>query len=1003
MPALLSAPNAFGVSTNGSAWLMQRWLKEDGLPNNQVTGLVQTPDGYLWIATPTALARFDGLHFQSFSPTNFAPPPNRGIVSMIGDGHGGLWLGMDRGAVVLLDGQRTKAFLPGRELPNWTPNSLLEDTAKSLWIAYRGGSVCRMNNGEATPSETEGLPTGNSACSLTLGRDGLLWFAKLGQIGVFRHGHWETVLRLEPHTTRVAPARSGGMWICSGDHLLRFKEGEKPQDVGTFMPDAPRRVQPTVMLEDQSGAVWIGTSFGGLFRFADGVFEKVPTSHPSIQCLIEDAEGSVWVGTDGGGLNQIRPRAVQLETTETGLPYMAVQSLAEDAEGAIWAATQNGALARRVGGRWLTIPPGEDFARDASCLCADPCGDVWVGTRNRGLLCWRTNGFFRPHGLTRTKGEGILSLLVTKNGDVWIGEVAPNAIERFHAGRLENFPVPQDVRSIRAVAEDASGTIWFGTSKGILLRVENDRLVDETQLMGGPLSIRCLYGTADGSLWIGYAGFGVGRLKKGRFTLISARQGLQDDYVSQILADKNGWLWFGGDSGIFKARQTEVDAVAEGRAARVHCVHYGSGEGLSGLQAISGTSPGALCTADGRLWMPMRTAVAVIDAEKLGENRSIPSALLTRVNVGEQTIARYWGPLPLTSVAALPSPFSPLPSSFVLALPPDHRRLQFEFTAPHFFGPENIHFRYKVENFDEDWIEAGTQREAAYTRLPAGKYRFLVAAGGNEGEWSESAAALALTVRPFFWQTWTFRLTSLAGFTGSIIAAVRYVSFRRLRRRLRQLEEQSALHQERARIAKDIHDDLGANLTQISLLGELAQQDRAAPEKAGEHIAKISVTARQLIKSLDEIVWAVNPSNDTLSHLLDYTGQFALDYLRVAGIRCRLDFPEQTPTLEVSTDVRHNLFLIVKEALHNIVKHAHATEVWLRAQLTQDTLRLSVEDNGCGFEGSPQQPGADGLRNMRQRAAEIGAQCRIESKAGAGTSVAVEWSWVRENAVKTPA
>jgi len=167
----------------------------------------------------------------------------------------------------------------------------------------------------------------------------------------------------------------------------------------------------------------------------------------------------------------------------------------------------------------------------------------------------------------------------------------------------------------------------------------------------------------------------------------------------------------------------------------------------------------------------------------------------------------------------------------------------------------------------------------------------------------------------------------------------------------------------------------------------------ATPEKASEHVTKISTTARQLIKSLDEIVWAVNPSNDTLAHLVDYTGQFALDYLRVAGIRCRLDFPEETPPREVSTDVRHDLFLIVKEALHNVVKHAQATEVWLRIKATEDSLRVSVEDNGGGFDHPPDRAGADGLLNMRSRAAEIGGSCEIQSKSGAGTKVVVELFW----------
>jgi signal transduction histidine kinase len=202
------------------------------------------------------------------------------------------------------------------------------------------------------------------------------------------------------------------------------------------------------------------------------------------------------------------------------------------------------------------------------------------------------------------------------------------------------------------------------------------------------------------------------------------------------------------------------------------------------------------------------------------------------------------------------------------------------------------------------------------------------------------------------------------------------------------LERQQAVERERARIAKDIHDDLGASLTLIAVLGDLAQK-----EKAVERIEKMSSTARQAVKSLDEIVWAVNPRNDTLAHLIDYTGQFTTDYLRDAGIRCLLDVPEQTPAREVPANVRHNVFLAVKEALQNIVKHAHATEVWLRVSAIPGGLRIVIEDNGCGFAGPSPDTWADGLGNMRQRLTEIGGECRVQSRAGAGTTITIEFPW----------
>jgi signal transduction histidine kinase len=387
---------------------------------------------------------------------------------------------------------------------------------------------------------------------------------------------------------------------------------------------------------------------------------------------------------------------------------------------------------------------------------------------------------------------------------------------------------------------------------------------------------------------------------------------------------------------------------------------------------------------DGRLWFPMQTGLAVIHPDRVPTSTPPPPVVLERVVADKRAVAVYDpGRLSAQGDSTAASLRS---TNLLLRLPPNLETLDFEFTALNFATPENVKFEYRLVGQDDDWIEGNTSRSVSYSRLPHGDYCFQVRACNIAGIWSQ-VASLNLQVAPFYWQTWWFRMLVLAAFTAGIVAVVRYVSFRRLHHRLRLLEQQAALQKERARIAKDIHDDLGADLTQIAYLGELAQQDRAEPEKVAERVDTISTTARQAVKSLDEIVWAINPRNDTLPHLIDYVGQFALDYLRLAGIRCRLDFPEQIPPHPLPTDLRHNFFLVIKEALHNIVKHAAATEIRLRVVLREDFLEMTIEDNGRGFAQAPDNALADGLRNMRQRMAELGGECNIESQLQVGTRV----------------
>jgi len=452
-------------------------------------------------------------------------------------------------------------------------------------------------------------------------------------------------------------------------------------------------------------------------------------------------------------------------------------------------------------------------------------------------------------------------------------------------------------------------------------------------------------------------------------------------------------LWMGSNRGIFHVRLSELEEFFEGKRDRVRSIVYGKGEGLPSLQASFDFFPGAFRGRDGSLWMPTRTGLALIRPDQIRDDPRPPTVLIENIAVDERTAppdeANPFSLRPLQWTKFLAGPTS-------LKIPPRHHKVDFDFTALSFTAPENVHFRYKLEGVDPDWVDAGGVRHAGYSLLPAADYKFHVTACNHRGVWNPEAATLAFTVTPFFWQTWWFRGTMLLAFSILLVAVARVIFLRRVRAQMRELEQQAALHKERARIAKDIHDDLGANLTEIALLTELAQHDATAPGKSEVYFDRIAGTARHVIKSLDEIVWAVNPRNDTLADFIDYTAQFALDHLRVADIRCRLDLPDVAPQRELSADVRHNLFLTTKEALHNVVKHSKATEAWVRIAVSDEGVRIVVEDNGCGFEFAPETATADGLRNMENRLRDIGGALKVQSQLGRGSKVTIELPWPKK-------
>jgi signal transduction histidine kinase len=422
-----------------------------------------------------------------------------------------------------------------------------------------------------------------------------------------------------------------------------------------------------------------------------------------------------------------------------------------------------------------------------------------------------------------------------------------------------------------------------------------------------------------------------------------------------------------------------LDRCADGQIQSVPCLSCGKGDGMPTLLCSGGLQPPGCKTADGRLWFPTSKGLVVVEPDDAKANPLPPPVVIEKALVD--------GAL-MTPNGRSGSPMSILPG---------RQRYEFRYTALSFVAPEKVRFQCRLEPLDPEWMDTGTRRTANYTYLPPGNYTFRVIACNSDGVWNTAGAALAFTVQPHFWQVWWFRV--LAGLAASALltGVVLFDARRRMRRKLERVERQRAIERERARIAQDIHDNLGANLTRISLLSQSAHSELDNPRNAATQLDRIYSTARELTRAMDEIVWAVNPQHDTLDSLASYLGNFAQDFLGSLNIRCRLNVPLQLPHWPLTAEVRHNLFLAVKEALHNVVKHAAASEVYITVTTDPDSFTLIVRDNGTGFvldapaPARLREPGrparGNGLANMRQRLAKLGGHCEIQTAPGNGTEV----------------
>jgi signal transduction histidine kinase len=392
-------------------------------------------------------------------------------------------------------------------------------------------------------------------------------------------------------------------------------------------------------------------------------------------------------------------------------------------------------------------------------------------------------------------------------------------------------------------------------------------------------------------------------------------------------------------------------------------VDFDKADGLPSAQCNGTFQPAGWKTRDGRLWFPTVKGVAVIDPANISRNAQPPLVRIEKLLLDDSKVAM-------------------VPALRVL---PDVERVDIHYTGLSFVSPQQVRFKYRLEGLDDDWVDAKKERVAHYTHLPAGDYRFHVRAANNDGVWNETAALLTFTVLPPWWGTWWFVTSGILAFAGAVGGGARVHVVRKYRRRMAELERQHDLERERARIARDMHDGLGASLVKISLLGEIAEGEMDDANTLRANIGKMVRTARESVRDMDEIVWAVNPKNDSIENLATYLCQFAREHFEVAGIQLHLDVPTELPVGLLSAETRYQLFLAAKEVMTNIVKHAHATEASLTLRADASRLSVIIRDNGCGLPVEPPNRQGHGRKNLQERLAALGGAAECSSKPGKGT------------------
>jgi signal transduction histidine kinase/ligand-binding sensor domain-containing protein len=972
------------------------WNSDHGLPQNTVQAFCQDREGFLWIGTRFGLARFDGLEFQAFRPSDHPEFRDGSITALAEDAQGVLWMGLFDGLLRRHLGRITRVpSLEGERI--W---AIWPQSPGRLWIGLNRGLVIVTSDGSLTPfvpSFDSPAPPPTRVRSLAAdGTGGLVvttqrdWFhVQLDRGWVSR---WEPELRthaaptppmhqVHPTDWRAEPVAPG-----SSEELRRwiFSDIEHtPHDWG------PRTHA------DGHGGWWFVTVDRTLFHAGtNGLHRLLPITPAPADAMVAaytDGEGHHWVGGTVSGVTRLRSRVFQWFPIGEG-SEAACFAVATDPGGGVWTASRSYLL--HVGHestrRWRI--DSASATRQIHTLVPGLNGAWWLGWDRRGLFQWHMEPPDALPALVDLSGERPRALTVTRDGALWIG--LTTGLVRRHGGDARRFDARDGLPhpDIRAIHEDRDGTLWVATYGGGIARLQEGRFLAISAKDG--LSSDTAWGFLEdrtGALWI-YGLRGLTRWRDGRLATVSREQGLFEDLTNQMMEDEIGHFWLGCNRAIYRVRADDLHAVADGSRSQMDALVFGVADGLPVAETNGESQPAAAQTPDGALWFPTPAGLVRVDPRQAPIRENPPRVHITRFRTESLVLRDERGDRRTAGTKAGEDAWIPPGQAHVI---------EAEFTSPSFGAPARARFRHRLHGYDTNWVDVGTRRLARYTNLSPGQYRLEVIACNDHGVWAKAPAQFAFRIAPHFHQTALFRVSVpiLLLASGWLLHRLRF----RFLRRQHALETQLRLARERERIARDMHDDVGTSLTRIGLLAERGLDSASAvsgplreappsnPPTLPKLLGQIATTTREAAHAMDEIVWALNPGNDRLDQLAAYICQFAREYLEPTSIACRIEMPAELPDVPVASDLRHQILMVLKEGLQNIVRHAHATQVVVRFESTATCLRLNLTDNGRGFDpASPPapQPGhGHGLSHLRHRMSELGGTLTVTGLPGRGTSL----------------
>jgi signal transduction histidine kinase/ligand-binding sensor domain-containing protein len=944
-----------------SQYIRDRWGSDKGLAG-EVHAITQTDDGYLWIGTERGLFQFDGLSFRPISDQGPSSIANPNVVGL-NVSRRNLFVRLPERNLFRYANGTFKNILNSLEPRELAVTAMCRGQDGDLLVSGLVNGVLRYRDGRfETVIPVTSLPP-SPIISMTQSADGKVWLGTR-EAGVFYlNGSQVVAVRTALGSRKINSLLSAGVnvWIGTDSGIVRWNgTGITTEGVPLSLRQAPA----LALLTDRDSNLWVGTT-SGLFRVtvgrASALENREPTPGSGVNALFEDREGNLWAGGPWG-IERWRETTFVSYGKLEGLPSDRNGPIYVDSDGRTWFAPLEGGLYWLKGGQRVQVTEA-GLPGDVVYSISGKDGDLWIGRQRGGLTHLRYRGG-EPATETFTQAKGlaqnsVYSVYQSRDGSVWAGTLS-GGVSRFRGGKFTTYSIENGLASntVASILESSDGTMWFATPDG-LRALSNDQWRGYTVKDGLPSNeVYCLTEDSKGILWIGTER-GLAFLTANRIaTLRSAPEPLRDR-VFGLAEDRRGWLWVSTSNHIMRVNR---DKLLRGVLAEEDLREYAISDGLRSLEGVR-RDESVVADPMGRIWFSMKSGLSVVNPARLTSS-AIP------VIVHIQTIAADNRIIDLRDPARISAP---------------PRRITFTYSGVTLREPDRVRFRYELEEYDSGWSEPTAAREATYTNLGPGTYRFHVIARNSDGVWNPVEAVIGLQVLPLFWQTWWFRLAALFA-TALGVLALYQLRLRQLTKRLNvRFEERLA---ERTRIAEELHDTLLQGFLSASMQLHLAVDNLPADSAAKPTLGRVLELMRHVIDEGRNVLQGLRSSQGGPLNLEQTFSQ----------IRQEFNIPDETafrvivdgqpcPIHPVSRD---EIYRIGREALINAFRHSRANEIDLEIRYSAKQLRLLVRDNGCGIEPHVLESGRDGhwgLAGMRARAERIGGRLRVWSRSSAGTEV----------------